>query len=442
MPKTERELRQDIVDIGQLIYQKGWVAANDGNISVRVDPEAQQESLRWSGPGALTWVLSKRADLLPRSRGGKEAHVYNLCRVLLEDLIRRRLLRAEYAPEGVVEGFSAYLAPDAIRNLYRTFGKALWPVPFDYFREEGPPLVEAWLLEEPETPSKKIAKVLAGVRRVMRDKGLAEAVKAVFHESIPARDVMARLHEVVCAAGKESELAALFTEKMLHPPVVWTVARPDFRDPSTFAGLEARTYRDQVFLAYDRGAAAAFCSLEEDQYLLWVTVPEGRWRLGDVRLFCKAPKALKEARVRMQILDSVLKETAGRRAVCDRPPVKKPRWYSLGGVEGGVLSGPFFFAFSIEPRGDGGLRLGVNRTGGKSHSGLLLPGSHVGAVPGGGDWMVRFYLSPEKPLDRKALDGRVKALRKVLKAAAGGKERGKRRKNRNQKMKTKNKKMN
>ena len=39
MLKTERELRQDIVDIGRLIYQKGWVAANDGNISVRLDPE-------------------------------------------------------------------------------------------------------------------------------------------------------------------------------------------------------------------------------------------------------------------------------------------------------------------------------------------------------------------------------------------------------------------
>ncbi len=37
MPKNERELRQDIVDIGRLVYQKGWVAANDGNITVRLD---------------------------------------------------------------------------------------------------------------------------------------------------------------------------------------------------------------------------------------------------------------------------------------------------------------------------------------------------------------------------------------------------------------------
>lgn len=37
MRKTEQEYRQDIVDVGKLVYQKGWVAANDGNISVRLD---------------------------------------------------------------------------------------------------------------------------------------------------------------------------------------------------------------------------------------------------------------------------------------------------------------------------------------------------------------------------------------------------------------------
>jgi L-fuculose-phosphate aldolase len=37
MAKTEKELRDDIVRIGQIIWQKGWVASNDGNISVRLD---------------------------------------------------------------------------------------------------------------------------------------------------------------------------------------------------------------------------------------------------------------------------------------------------------------------------------------------------------------------------------------------------------------------
>jgi L-fuculose-phosphate aldolase len=37
MSKNEQELRQDILDVGKLIFQKGWVAANDGNISIRLD---------------------------------------------------------------------------------------------------------------------------------------------------------------------------------------------------------------------------------------------------------------------------------------------------------------------------------------------------------------------------------------------------------------------
>src|SRR5215475_5260093 len=39
MAKTEREYRQDIIDVGKLVFQKGWVAANDGNISVRLDQD-------------------------------------------------------------------------------------------------------------------------------------------------------------------------------------------------------------------------------------------------------------------------------------------------------------------------------------------------------------------------------------------------------------------
>src|SRR5256884_5802534 len=36
MAKSEKEYRQDIVDIGRLVFQKGWVAANDGNITIRL----------------------------------------------------------------------------------------------------------------------------------------------------------------------------------------------------------------------------------------------------------------------------------------------------------------------------------------------------------------------------------------------------------------------
>src|SRR5579883_1556239 len=39
MDRTELECREEIVEIGRLMHQKSWVAANDGNISVRLGPD-------------------------------------------------------------------------------------------------------------------------------------------------------------------------------------------------------------------------------------------------------------------------------------------------------------------------------------------------------------------------------------------------------------------
>jgi len=35
--KTEQQLRDDIVQVGRLMFDKGWIAANDGNVTIRVD---------------------------------------------------------------------------------------------------------------------------------------------------------------------------------------------------------------------------------------------------------------------------------------------------------------------------------------------------------------------------------------------------------------------
>ena len=37
MSKTEQELRNDLLQVSHLLYQKSWVAMNDGNISIRLD---------------------------------------------------------------------------------------------------------------------------------------------------------------------------------------------------------------------------------------------------------------------------------------------------------------------------------------------------------------------------------------------------------------------
>lgn len=39
MAKTEQEFRDDIVRTCRLMYEKGWVAANDGNVSIRLEQD-------------------------------------------------------------------------------------------------------------------------------------------------------------------------------------------------------------------------------------------------------------------------------------------------------------------------------------------------------------------------------------------------------------------
>ena len=37
--KTETDYRQDIVEIGKRIYNRGFVASNDGNFSIRISDD-------------------------------------------------------------------------------------------------------------------------------------------------------------------------------------------------------------------------------------------------------------------------------------------------------------------------------------------------------------------------------------------------------------------
>lgn len=67
MPKTEQEHGQDIIDIGRLVYQKGWVAANDGNISIRLDQERILAT-----PTGISKGMMHLDDLITVDRKGKK----------------------------------------------------------------------------------------------------------------------------------------------------------------------------------------------------------------------------------------------------------------------------------------------------------------------------------------------------------------------------------
>src|SRR3984957_9976441 len=39
MQSSESQLRDDIVKVGRLMFEKGWIAANDGNVTIRLDDD-------------------------------------------------------------------------------------------------------------------------------------------------------------------------------------------------------------------------------------------------------------------------------------------------------------------------------------------------------------------------------------------------------------------
>jgi L-fuculose-phosphate aldolase len=54
MSKTESQHRDDIVRVGRLMFEKGWVASNDGNISIRLGPNRMLATPAGVSKGMLT----------------------------------------------------------------------------------------------------------------------------------------------------------------------------------------------------------------------------------------------------------------------------------------------------------------------------------------------------------------------------------------------------
>jgi len=69
MGKTEQEHRQDLLRVCHLIYEKGWVAMNDGNVSIRLD-----ENRILCTPTAVSKGFLTPDDLIVCDCAGKKVH--------------------------------------------------------------------------------------------------------------------------------------------------------------------------------------------------------------------------------------------------------------------------------------------------------------------------------------------------------------------------------
>jgi L-fuculose-phosphate aldolase len=68
------ELAQSIVEVGKLMYQKGWVAANDGNISIRLD-----ENRMLCTPTGISKGMMRAEDMIIADLEGKKVEGQRNC---------------------------------------------------------------------------------------------------------------------------------------------------------------------------------------------------------------------------------------------------------------------------------------------------------------------------------------------------------------------------
>lgn len=124
MQKTEREHRQDIVEIGRIVWQKGWVAANDGNISVRLD-----DGRILCTPTGVCKGMMQPADLIVCDCGGRKLEGAKNCTTEIAMHVEIYRLRPDvravlHAHPPVATGFAVAgrplnlaLVPEAIIGL-------------------------------------------------------------------------------------------------------------------------------------------------------------------------------------------------------------------------------------------------------------------------------------------------------------------------------------
>ncbi|MEO8099065.1 MAG: class II aldolase/adducin family protein [Acidobacteriota bacterium] len=72
MSKTELQHREEIVRVGRLMFEKGWIAANDGNISLRLPPAESGEGRLLATPTGVSKGMLSPDDLIVTDMAGRK----------------------------------------------------------------------------------------------------------------------------------------------------------------------------------------------------------------------------------------------------------------------------------------------------------------------------------------------------------------------------------
>ena len=389
------------------------------HVTAGMNPD-KETSLVAAGPDTISWNVAVRSDLLPVVKGGRHAHIFGFCRELALLSLRKTFPDRKLMPLGMEEGLSAWLAGEAVRHVQTQCGQKLWPIPFTYFREEGPGYVEKWVFGDSDAAegqigkAKQYAKLLIDLDGIVGGEAEGEAMKALFEEAVPVRDFVRLLKEKLDGLEKIASAPDLFLPDLVDPPFLWLMPEPDFGSLEAYRGLKVKRWRTNgALLFYDENAGKETEDLADGATLFFRT-PPGKWSVSAVRFFChKTAKA--NHSLTLSVMDSALAPLCRIEVPIDGiRGGKKPAWQEIGSFENVVLSGSFMVNVGVPEGAAGVVRIGIDGKSGGGHSFFLKPGSHAEPPRGKHDWMVRVILTDPSGMAKSDLNKVLRDFRKSL----------------------------
>ena len=145
MSKTESQYRDDIVHVGRLMFDKGWVAANDGNITIRLDDRHILSTPAGISKGMLTPADLIICDLDGNKLAGEREATSEILMHLTIYKMRRDVRAVTHAHPPVATGFAVAGRPLNLGILPEVI-VALGAVPLAEYGLPGTPALSEGML--------------------------------------------------------------------------------------------------------------------------------------------------------------------------------------------------------------------------------------------------------------------------------------------------------
>ena len=138
------------------IYAEDYGFKMPDKVGLKVELSNSGPSLWTDGESHMTLLVRSQADLaLPMKSG--IFNIYGICHELGHIAMYGNMKNQIGMPEGIGKGWAHYTGSIVVDEIYKKFGKDLWPEPYNYAETEGTARLKRQLADSDSPPDIKAA---------------------------------------------------------------------------------------------------------------------------------------------------------------------------------------------------------------------------------------------------------------------------------------------